>query len=56
MKSTLLCSSPASSITVSSRSSASCFNRLIPGFGNHELFHVFVMLGSICHYITMYSL
>ena len=31
------------------------FSRLIPGFGNHELFHVFVMLGSTCHYITMYA-
>ena len=31
------------------------FNRLIPGFGSHEVFHVFVMLGSLCHYITMYT-
>lgn len=31
------------------------FNRLIPGFGSHEVFHVFVMLGSLCHYITMYA-
>ena len=23
-------------------------------FGNHELFHVFVLLGSICHYIFIY--
>ena len=23
-------------------------------FGSHEIFHVFVMLGSICHYIVMY--
>lgn len=25
------------------------------GFGNHELFHILVMLGSICHYIVMYQ-
>ena len=30
-------------------------NRLIPGFGSHEVFHVFVMLGSLCHYITMFT-
>ncbi len=24
-----------------------------PGFGAHELFHLFVMAGSICHYISM---
>lgn len=24
-------------------------------FGNHELFHVFVMLGSMCHFILVYS-
>jgi hemolysin III len=23
-------------------------------FGNHELFHVFVMLGSLCHFILVY--
>lgn len=23
------------------------------GFGNHELFHIFVMLGSFCHFTTM---
>lgn len=23
------------------------------GFGNHELFHIFVMLGSFCHFVTM---
>lgn len=23
-------------------------------FGSHEIFHVFVMLGSICHFIVMY--
>ena len=25
------------------------------GFGNHELFHLFVMVGSFCHYMTMFS-
>lgn len=24
-------------------------------FGNHELFHVFVMLGSMCHFILVYN-
>ena len=24
-------------------------------FGSHELFHVFVMAGSLCHYIVMYN-
>ena len=24
------------------------------GFGNHEIFHLFVMAGSICHYLAMY--
>lgn len=27
----------------------------IPGFGAHELFHVFVMGGSFCHFMCMYS-
>ena len=31
------------------------FRQLIRGFGNHELFHLFVMAGSLCHYITMYA-
>lgn len=26
----------------------------IPGFGNHELFHCFVLAGSLCHYIFVY--
>lgn len=26
-----------------------------PGFGNHELFHCFVLAGSICHFIVMYQ-
>lgn len=25
-----------------------------PRFGCHEIFHVFILLGSICHYINMY--
>lgn len=24
-------------------------------FGNHELFHIFVMLGSLCHFIMVYT-
>lgn len=31
------------------------FNSRYKYFGSHELFHVFVMLGSACHYIVMYS-
>lgn len=30
------------------------FNRRCPRFGSHEVFHVFVMLGSLCHYICMF--
>lgn len=26
-----------------------------PSFGNHEIFHCFVLLGSLCHFIFMYS-
>ena len=29
--------------------------RIHPDFGPHELFHIFVMVGSLCHYITMVS-
>lgn len=29
-------------------------SKLLPGFGAHELFHLFVMGGSLCHYIMMY--
>lgn len=32
-----------------------CFSRMLPGFGNHELFHVFVMLGSASHSVVMYG-
>ena len=31
------------------------FNSKFKFFGSHELFHVFVMAGSICHFIFMYS-
>lgn len=31
------------------------FNRLHPGFGGHEIFHLFVMGGSLCHFIMVYS-
>ena len=27
-----------------------------PGFGEHELFHLFVMAGSFCHFMTMWGL
>lgn len=27
----------------------------IPSFGFHELFHVFVMVGTFCHFMVMYS-
>ena len=31
------------------------FNSLHKNFGSHEIFHLFVMGGSICHFICMYS-
>ena len=31
------------------------FNRRFPHFGSHEIFHLFVMGGSFCHYIMMYA-
>lgn len=31
------------------------FNSIHKSFGSHEIFHLFVMGGSICHYICMYS-
>jgi len=31
------------------------FNHRFKYFGSHELFHLFVMGGSLCHYITMYA-
>ena len=30
-------------------------DRLPKNFGNHEIFHLFVMAGSLCHYIVIYS-
>ncbi len=27
----------------------------IGSFGNHEIFHIFIMLGSICHFICIFS-
>ena len=30
------------------------FNNRHKNFGSHEIFHVFVMLGSLCHFIVMY--
>lgn len=30
------------------------FNQLHPGFGSHEIFHLFVMGGSFCHYLMVY--
>ena len=31
------------------------FNSRHKNFGSHEIFHLFVMAGSLCHYIVMYS-
>ncbi len=31
------------------------FNARHPAFGSHEIFHLFVMGGSLCHYIMMYQ-
>lgn len=31
------------------------FNNLHKNFGSHEIFHLFVMAGSLCHYIMMYQ-
>ena len=30
------------------------FNSRHKNFGSHEIFHLFVMVGSLCHYIMMY--
>ena len=30
------------------------FNGKHKYFGSHEIFHIFVMIGSICHFIFMY--
>ena len=31
------------------------FNSIHKNFGSHEIFHLFVMGGSICHFICMYQ-
>ncbi|SFB22712.1 hemolysin III [Acetitomaculum ruminis DSM 5522] len=31
------------------------FNERHKNFGNHEIFHVFIMAGSVCHFIMMYQ-
>jgi hemolysin III len=33
----------------------SIFNQKYTHFGSHEIFHLFVMGGSICHFIMMYQ-
>lgn len=33
----------------------SIFNAKHKAFGSHEIFHLFVMAGSICHYIVIYG-
>lgn len=32
------------------------FRSMHNGFGNHEIFHLFVMAGSLCHFIMVYSI
>lgn len=32
------------------------FNNLHKNFGSHEIFHLFVLAGSLCHFIVMYQL
>lgn len=34
----------------------SCFNTKHTFFGSHEIFHLFVMGGSLCHFICMFTL
>ncbi|MEW4412436.1 hemolysin III family protein [Clostridium sp. AN503] len=31
------------------------FNKMHKNFGSHEIFHLFVMGGSLCHYVMMYA-
>ena len=31
------------------------FNKMHKNFGSHEIFHLFVMGGSLCHYVMMYQ-
>ena len=33
----------------------SAFNKRFPKFGSHEIFHLFVLGGSVCHYIMMFA-
>ncbi len=32
------------------------FNQLHKNFGSHEIFHLFVLAGSLCHFVVMYQL
>lgn len=32
------------------------FNHLHKNFGSHEIFHLFVLAGSLCHFVVMYQL
>jgi len=32
------------------------FNQLHKNFGSHEIFHCFVLAGSMCHFVTMYCI
>ena len=32
------------------------FNQLHKNFGSHEVFHLFVLAGSLCHFVVMYQL
>ena len=32
------------------------FNQLHKNFGSHEIFHCFVLAGSMCHFVVMYQL
>ncbi|MCM1257311.1 MAG: hemolysin III family protein [Roseburia sp.] len=32
------------------------FNNIHKYFGSHEIFHLFVMAGSFCHFVVMYSI
>ena len=32
------------------------FNHLHKNFGSHEIFHCFVLAGSMCHFVTMYCI
>ena len=30
-------------------------NERFPNFGSHEIFHLFVLAGSFCHFVVMYE-